>query len=279
MRTKAIFSILPGVAFIMFAACQKDNQVVDTGNDTVSLVENQVMVTELMEDIIEDVEFTSEMIFGELKGDFEDCRTVTVEPRDRTTWPKTITIDFGTEGCTVREGITKKGKIIIVQSARQNAETWEKVISFDNYFINDNQIEGTHTVSFHIRSGHPVWTTTITGGKVTTPDGVIRTREATHKRIQTRGLETQRDRSDDAFQLTGNASGTHKNGKTFTWTITEPLVISNDCRWIRKGIKEISLEGQSLIMLNFGDGTCDDKASLTQDGETREITLKGFRRR
>lgn len=263
----------------VFTACQKENQSAKESAMAISNAQDQVLISDLVTDLIDDIELTSESVFGELKTGRTDCRTVTIEPMDRVTWPKTITIDFGTEGCLVREDVVKKGKIIIIQSAPQRAEAWEKVITFENYFVNDNKIEGTHTLTYHIRSGHPVWNNTLTNSTITTPEGVIRTRTATHIRVQTRGTETLRDRLDDVFQITGNARGINREGKTFSWVITDPLVMHMGCNWIRKGTKEINLEGQSTAVLDFGGGECDNLATITRDGEVKEITLRGLRRR
>lgn len=272
---KKTISILFVVSLLAFSACKQE----ETGltPQTLNNIDEQILSSDLLDDVLDEVEYTSDMFFGELKSGFDDCRTVTVEPMDRITWPKTITIDFGTEGCTVREGVIKKGKIIINQSGPHFGSAWTKVITFDNYFVNGTQIEGTNTTTFSREDGQPVWTSTITGGQVTTAEGVIRTREAVHIRTQTRGIDTPRDRSDDAFQLTGNAAGIRRDGETFSWVITEPLVISNNCRWIRKGVKVITLEGQSDITIDFGTGDCDNIAIASQNGVTREIVLKGRR--
>jgi hypothetical protein len=256
-------------------SCQKEQQTVASGDPVTSQTQDIELISQLVADLMDDVELTTDLLTGELKTGSVDCRKVTVDPADRTQWPKTITIDFGTDGCLVREGITKKGKIIIHQTAPQQSREWEKTITYENYSVNGNLIEGTHVLTFRIRSEHPVWTDKLTGGKVTTPEGVIRTREAVHIRVQTRGIETPRDRSDDAFQVTGNASGTGRDGKGYSWVITDPLVTSTNCQFIRKGIKEITLEGESAATLNFGDGECDNKAMLTKDGVSKEIILKG----
>lgn len=272
---KKMIPVLFALGLVAFSACKREELAL--APQTLKSIEDQILSSDLLDDLLDEVEYTSDIFFGQLKSGFDDCRTVTVEPLDRVTWPKTITIDFGAEGCTVREGVTKKGKIIVVQDAPQFGNAWTKAMTFDNYYVNGNKVEGTNTTIFHIRSGHPVWTSTIHGGQVTTADGIIRTREAVHTRVQTRGIETLRDRSDDAFQLTGLASGTRMDGKTFSWVINEPLVISNNCRWVRKGIKVISLEGQSEITVDYGAGACDDKATMSQEGVSKVITLRGRR--
>ena len=272
MKNLLFYLILAG--FTVFTSCKRDETPLNT--QTLNNLEEQFLSSDLNDDVLDEVEYTLDLYWGELKSGISDCRTVTVVPLDRVTWPKTITIDFGTEGCLVRDSVIKKGKIIINQSAPQFGPAWTKVITFDNYYVNGNKVEGTHTVNF-TREGNPTWTVTVAGGQVTTPEGVIRTREALHIRVQTRGIETPRDRSDDAFQLTGNASGTRRDGKEFSWIITDPLVISNNCRWIRKGTRVISLEGLSDITVDYGSGDCDNKAIASQDGVTKEITLRGRR--
>lgn len=273
---KKIVPVFFAMSLVAFSACKQEE--VALAPQTINSIEDQILSSDLLDDVLDEVEFTSDIWFGELKSGFDDCRVVTVEPMDRLTWPKTITIDFGTDGCLVRDSVVKKGKIIIAQSAPQFGAAWTKVITFDNYYVNGNKIEGTNTTTFTRRGDNPTWTSTMTGGQITTPEGVIRTREAIHKRIQSRGIDTIRDRSDDAFQITGRASGIMKDEKTFSWEISEPLLVSNNCRWIRKGVKVLVLEGMSDITIDYGNTECDNIATVSQDGVTKEIVLRGRRR-
>lgn len=273
---KKIAPLLFAMGVVAFLACKREE--VALAPQTLNNIQDQILSSDLLDDVLDEVEYTSDIYFGEFKSGFDDCRTVTVRPMDRVTWPKTITIDFGTEGCMVRDSVVKKGKIIVNMDAPQNGRAWTKVITFDNYYVNGNKIEGTNTTTFNRADGHPTWTSTIVGSQVTTPEGVIiRIRQAVHIRVQTRGVDTLRDRSDDAFQLTGHAAGIRRDGKTFSWVITEPLVISNNCRWIRKGIKVITLDGQSDITVDYGENVCDNVATVTQNGVTKEIKLRGRR--
>ncbi|MFA6127322.1 MAG: hypothetical protein WC699_08465 [Bacteroidales bacterium] len=273
---KKNFLLLIAMSLVVFSGCKRDE--VALAPQTLNNIDDQILSSDLLDDVLDEVEYTSDLFFSELKTGFEDCRTVTVEPMDRVTWPKTITIDFGAEGCEVRDGVIKSGKIIVNMSGPQNGRAWTKVITFDNYFVNGNKVEGINTTTFVREDRHPKWTSTIRGGQITTTEGVIITRQAVHVRIQTRGIETPRDRTDDAFQLTGRAAGTRRDGKSFSWVITEPLVISNNCRWIRKGIKVITPEDQAEITVDYGDNVCDNVAVVTQNGVSKRITLKGVRR-
>ncbi len=272
---KKLVPVFFAFSLVAFSACQHEKVALTP--QTMSKVEDQILNTDLLDDVLDEVEFTSDVWFGELKSGFEDCRTVTVRPMDRVTWPKTITIDFGTEGCMVRDSVFKRGKIIINQSGPQNGRAWTKVITFEEYYVNRHKIEGTNTTTFSRADGAPTWTSTITLGQITTAEGVIRTRQAVHVRKQTRGIDTTTDRNDDAFQITGHATGTRADGQAFSWVITEPLLISNNCRWIRKGVKILTLEGTSDITIDYGTTECDNIATITQDGVSKEITLRGRR--
>ena len=59
----------------------------------------------------------------------------------------------------------------------------------------------------------------------------------------------------------------------FTTHIAEPLVKEMDCIWIVSGILEVTPEGLTTRELDFGDGACDNDATLTIGEFTTDITL------
>ncbi|HSF44729.1 MAG TPA: hypothetical protein VLA58_01920, partial [Chitinophagaceae bacterium] len=72
------------------------------------------------------------------------CFTVTVTPRERGVFPKTVTIDFGT-GCETN-GHTRKGKIITVYSGPLHVPGNKAVTEFDGYQIDDFKLTGRHVI-------------------------------------------------------------------------------------------------------------------------------------
>jgi hypothetical protein len=52
----------------------------------------------------------------------------------------------------------------------------------------------------------------------------------------------------------------------------EPLLKKMSCRWIVSGTIEMQA-GENLVILDYGDGECDNIATITVNGETTEITL------
>ena len=72
------------------------------------------------------------------------------------------------------------------------------------------------------------------------------------------------------------------DGSTFAAEITTPLVKTNqtDCfRWPVSGVREITINETTVIIINYGDGTCDNIAEITKDGVTTTIELNRHRNR
>jgi len=86
---------------------------------------------------------------------------------------------------------------------------------------------------------------------------------------------------DDVFKKTGNSSGQSVRGlRTTSWLseITEPLIRKNTCRWIVKGKirtvrRNLSNTSPWISILDFGNGMCDNQATLNINGNIRTITL------
>jgi hypothetical protein len=77
---------------------------------------------------------------------------------------------------------------------------------------------------------------------------------------------------DDIFSITGGGHGENSRGKTWGHEIIEPLIKKFSCRWISKGVMRIKFNNTGGL-LNFGNGSCDNKAELTINSTVRIITL------
>lgn len=56
--------------------------------------------------------------------------------------------------------------------------------------------------------------------------------------------------------------------------IVNPIVKLGDCKFIVAGTIEFRKNGEVLAIIDFGDGTCDNIATKTVDGETTEFKLE-----
>ncbi len=203
------------------------------------------------------------------------CFTITVVPKDPGVFPKTITIDYGT-GCKGRDGKWRSGKIITVYSKPLVAPGAQAVTEFNNYYVDSVKVEGRHVIRNNSTSAVLVMSRLVQNGKLTRPNGSYVKWNAEHTITQVAGLGTPFFPRDDEWNTTGGARGeTFRRNITTTWSrqIMEPLHKAATCRWIDKGVVKVTRNDQTAV-LNFGNGTCDNKATITKDGVVKEITLR-----
>ncbi len=295
---------LPGLMITMLllmVSCQKDKSTIDVTTDIESLVTassdeltQESTFNEVFDDVtgIDDATAGEDLgiygtagdgiFIGQASGGGSDlinepstrCFTVTVTPRERGVFPKTVTIDFGS-GCEVR-GHLRKGKIITVYTGRLHVPGSKAVTSFDNFSIDSFKIEGKHTVQNTTSPGsnQRSFTATVENARITNVNnGNWCAWNSKRIMTQVEGNGTPFFPKDDIFSITGTRSGECSNGKSRTSEIMEPLLKKFACKWIVKGVVKISLNN-TVGLLDFGDGTCDNKATLTVDGVSRAISLR-----
>ncbi len=203
------------------------------------------------------------------------CATVTVNPPlPSTVFPKTVTIDFGTVNCMGPDGKNRRGQLIAVFSGKYRDSLTVITINTNGYYVNDNRITGTKTITNrgHI-SGIMTFSVVVQNGMIMRPDGKTMTWNSTRTRRWIAGESTLGIVSDDVYEITGTASGTGFKGNSFTVTITSPLTIAMNCRWITKGTLNLQPANLYERIVDFGSGTCDDQATVTINGSTYPITM------
>lgn len=89
---------------------------------------------------------------------------------------------------------------------------------------------------------------------------------------QTAGHPTWWDWADDVYSITGTINSVLTNGETVDWAIQTPLVKANNCYWVSAGTGILNINGLDFAV-DYGDGNCDNKATVTVNGQTYQITL------
>ena len=270
MKLNKIFALLPLASVFFLASCQKEESEPDPEFETTfKLSENQA-VSESINDDATVVFFDASVSSGfyRVNGNAEtsgalSCATVSVNPQN--SFPKTIVIDFG-NGCTSADGIARKGKINITLSDYVHNPGATAVMTFENYYTAGYKVEGTITWTNTSTQNGISWTRQITNGKVIEPiSGYYWTHEGTKTVTQTAGANTPTNLLDDVYSVTGNHTVTNPAGKTRTVTITEALEKKTTCHNVSKGKMKIQAQTHFAI-LDYGDGTCDNIATITIDG-------------
>ena len=81
--------------------------------------------------------------------------------------------------------------------------------------------------------------------------------------------------SDDIYSITGSATGTSASQNNFSATITSPLIKKMNCRHIVQGTFTFDPgNGKPVRTVDFGNGTCDDIATVTINGNVYTIQLR-----
>jgi len=104
-------------------------------------------------------------------------------------------------------------------------------------------------------------------------EAVVRTNHESIEWIS--GFETA-ERADNIYYVSGSGSVMVNDTAKFTRTITTPLLFDASCDYIKSGVVELNRNG-NISVIDYGDGTCDDKATVTTNGKTEEINLRDSR--
>lgn len=191
---------------------------------------------------------------------------ISMDPTDLTTWPKTVLIDF-LDGCTDQFGRTRKGAITITLDKPIFQQGAKATITFNNYYVNGIKVEGTQMLE-NLSTGYFY---NVTGGKLTYPDNQVIEYSGSRTVLLKEGAETPLVLDNDVYEISGNA--TLKDSLiTAQVSITEKLQRKLNCAYIDKGILTITANGHTAT-LDYGNGDCDDKALLTLNDKTKEVTL------
>ena len=199
---------------------------------------------------------------------------------------RVLTITFGnlnTPTCLFR-GHHLKGQIILTRTI---GTTFPKImtITFNNFYIDDNKLEGILTWKREMVGDgitlHPKTTFTMTNIKLTTPAGVY-TRNGERVREMIAGFLTRNSPTDDVFSTYGTFTTTHPSGGLFSTSIDikTPLIHKNVCSLSTpsisfpvKGIVTLT-KNTHTATIDFGTGECDNLAMLSIDGGVAtQITL------
>ena len=177
--------------------------------------------------------------------------------------------------CT--DGRERRGKVIINYTGAYRDSGSTHTITFDNYYQNDNKVEGTKTVTnMGKNSAGQLYFAISVDGKVTKSTGDVITAKWTRVRTWVEGSSTLLNWKDDVYHITGTGLITRPKGTVNVEIPTAtPLVVSLDCRWIEAGSIVYTLPDGKTRTLNYGTTpACDNQAVITlPTGTTKTITL------
>lgn len=286
MKTKFLLIGTCIITLSFFISCNSDEKTNDGSSGAIT--NDEIIANAKIDASVEDVTNIAEDQFsaqlninskpsGPIKSFLPSCATITTVLTNNT-WTKTV--DFGVEGCTLNNGNTVKGKMVVSFSNDFSSSTQTISYTFEGFYHNGRKLQGSKSIVRTIKetnilvTPHPVSTASI-DLTITFDDGKVYTRKGSLVKEMTSGYDTWFDWDDNVFVVTGSGSTTFPNGDTFSAEITTPLEFNAACRKsiAVKGIVSITKNGASAI-IDYGSGECDTLATVTKDGVTEEIDLK-----
>lgn len=286
------------VAFFMFLASCSDNNKIDfTSNDAANVEGESTSdsfssdASDVSTDAMAGISTTqlggreaSEPVTG--FGDNERLKCATITITRTSTNPDVpagvISIVYPADGsCKDARGRVRKGTITITYTGKRFMVGSKIVTTFSEYSVGGVKIEGTHTLTNVTPVGntaYPRFNFTIVGGKATFIDGKVVTREQNFTREWQRATTPGQDKW--VLLAGGTASGTNRNGKTYSMEVTIDLVYSRACQLSNKvfipvsGEKKFTSESKQ-VTINYGTGTCDNIVTITINGKSKDVEIKG----
>jgi hypothetical protein len=123
-------------------------------------------------------------------------------------------------------------------------------------------------------AGHLFFSVVITNARITKAGGKVVSWSSTRTREWIQGANTATV-TDDIYGITGSSAGTDANGNAFSVNITKALTIDFSCQYhIVSGIIEITPSGKATRVIDYGNGNCDDDATLTVGKKTIAFKIK-----
>ncbi len=278
---------------LMIVSCQKENSRNGTEDQQEmeaskvsgeSDTEAEIIYNGIFDDAIgvnDEVGIGGTGVFGRVSA-CPDVTIIRLNPPDL--FPVRVILDFGANGCVGNDGHLRRGKIVTEYTGRLLVPGSMATTEFVGFYFDSIKVEGVHKIknTSPTQNNPPArqFTVDVINGKLTRPSGNF-IEWNSHKVItQTEGLGTIIP-LDDIFKVEGSAHGKVKRGALIVlWesAITEPLVKRFNCRWIVRGrVRTTRATANTnspwVAVLDFGQGICDNHATLTINGVTHQITL------
>jgi len=294
MRLKAIITsctVLSVFACTMFVSCQKNTDLKpvappatterDKEKSMVSL-QTLVMTDDAQQD---NYAITPSILTDQLNGN-PDCSRVITYDNPPGVYPRTVTVDWGNVPCLQQTtGWLRQGKVITTYYGDMADSGNYYIQTYDNYYVNGNHIEGEIKMAHNSRKNGPqnVYRKTQINRKVTSPNGDVTIFNGYRRLVK---------KDEDGlypgpihgghFKITGKVTGTVTlhDGTNYQWADSiyknAPLIYRY-CEFPIEGKLNIDFTNHASWFVDYGDGTCDDLADITESGVTTTVTVPFMR--
>jgi hypothetical protein len=280
MKTN-LFNSISVVLFAasIFASCDREDGVQQgTEQEEEQIIESASISEDASDDALEITAIAEAQLMasgGRVASDM--CAVITHDLAN-----KRIIVDFG-DGCVGPYGRERKGKIIITYSHIIGDSIANRIITFENYFVNNKGVTGVielRDISIN-GEGNLVCTKRLVDLTITFPNGEQVVFNGSRIREWIGGAGDD-DRNNNVYRITGSVKGRWTTGRTFTHEIVEPIIADWSCaaqgNFARiSGIVEVTKLGGYVDRkrrVDYGNGECDNIIVITTFRRTYNVTVQ-----
>jgi len=170
--------------------------------------------------------------------------------------------------CVLNGTENVNGTLLVVYSAQN--ETAAFTATYTDFYVGEIKLNGTRSFSLSGNGEGNGLAFSVTSEMVVTleDDSTI-----TESGTKTLGFSFGDSLEESVFTIAGNWT-LILDGNTYSVSVGDMLYGNLGCAHINKGTMTVDKNGLA-VSVDFGDGTCDDKATLTYpNGATEDISLK-----
>ncbi len=249
-------------AVIVFQACSDDSEAVGT--------EQELSQTELQTILeVDDVAGVADQALAEL---FAGSGTIMKNVSNKSN--ECYSAEYSESGfvatfnnCVLNGTENVNGTLIVTYEVGNESASY--TATYQDFFVGTLKLNGTRTYTLNASTEqNGIFFNVTSNISVEFEDGDTITETGT----KTFGIIIGEDLETTFFTLSGSWTVT-ADGNTYRIESNSDLQGSFGCEYFTSGSMDVEKNGL-VIMVDFGDGTCDDKATLTYpNGTTQEITL------
>lgn len=255
------FVLLSFLSLLVFN-CSKEES-------TSEITENQVVTSTELQTILEtdDLLSATDTVVTTLFQNGQSGKSAKIEDCYVAEFSDTgYTVSF--DNCSLDGHDNISGSISVTYTI--GSETTSFNTTYTNLSIGAYTINGTRNFNMNTGSESNVAFTIISDMTMAFEDGSV-IEEAGTKTIEF--VIDSENFENSAFTITGDWT-IKRNGNTYIITVSTPLEYIFGCAYVGKGMMQVNKNGLA-VDIDFGDGTCDDIATMTYpDGTIEEISLK-----
>jgi hypothetical protein len=268
IRTKNLHPtfIIAIISSALLLGCKKEKNTDDT-----LAASNEVSFMVAEKSFSDDIEHITKsgLIDTNCSGEGFIASCVTITDSGEGVYPRTIVLDYG-DGCEGPGGNIRSGTILITLTNEMSEVGATRTVTFQDFAFNNKQLVGSRITTRleNTANGEPQFARSI--DMTISYIGTIE-RHFTENIVWTSGYDTEAC-GDNVFTITGSGYVIRPNGVVVNRTISVPLVRDFICGYTVSGVITIDAPN-GIRIIDFGNGTCDDEATVLFNGNTTTIVL------